>query len=112
MKSDRKRTGLYLLAGVCLFISLSLRAQSLQPTNWSTFVNSTANLSIRDTFYLQTFQEQSMDNWEYTVSGQKTIEDITDWDVASFNAHGTKALKLQKGSAVSFNSFNLNVSSI
>lgn len=107
MKSDRKRTGLYLFAGVCFFISLSLRAQSLQPTNWSTLVNSTANLSIRDTFYLQTFQGQSIDTWNYTVSGQKSVEDITDWDAASFNAHGTKALKLQKGSAVSFNSFNL-----
>ena len=101
MKSDRKRTGLYLLAGVCFFISLSLRAQSLQPTNWSTFVNSTANLSIRDTFYLQTFQEQSMDNWKYSVTGTASIEDITDLD-AALGTHGPKALKVRENTEVKF----------
>ena len=101
MKSDRKRTGLYLFVGVCLFISLSLRAQSLQPTNWSTFVNSTANLSIRDTFYLQTFQEQSMDNWEYSVTGTASIEDITKLD-AALGTHGPKALKVSENTEVKF----------
>lgn len=101
MKSDRKRTGLYLFAGVCLFISLSLRAQSLQPTNWSTFVNSTANLSIQDTFYLQTFQEQSMDNWEYSVTGTASIEDITKLD-AALGTHGPKALKVRENTEVKF----------
>ena len=101
MKSDRKRIGLYLFVGVCFFISLSLRAQSLQPTNWSTFVNSTANLSIRDTFYLQTFQEQSMDNWEYSVTGTASIEDITKLD-AALGTHGPKALKVSENTEVKF----------
>lgn len=106
MKSDRKRTGLYLLAGVCFFISLSLRAQSLQPTNWSTFVNSTANLSIRDTFYLQTFQEQSMDNWEYSVTGTASIEDITKLD-AALGTHGPKALKVSENTEVKFEHYEI-----
>ena len=106
MKSDRKRTGLYLFAGVCLFISLSLRAQSLQPTNWSTFVNSTANLSIQDTFYLQTFQEQSMDNWEYSVTGTASIEDITKLD-AALGTHSPKVLKVSAKTEVKFEHYEI-----
>lgn len=105
MKSNKKRTGLYLLVGTLVSISLSLRAQSLQPTNWSTFVNSTANLSIRDTFYLQTFQEQSMDNWEYSVIGTTSIEDITDLD-AALGTHGPKALKVSENTEVKFEHYD------
>ena len=64
-------------------------------------MNSTANLSIRDTFYLQTFQEQSMDNWEYSVTGTASIEDITKLD-AALGTHGPKALKVSENTEVKF----------
>ena len=108
MKANVKCYLAYICTSVLLATPLSIQAQSTHLDSWSSLVQSkTSNPIVIDTFMLQTFQGRSIDNWNYTVSGQKTIEDITDLDVASFNAHGTKALKLQKGSAVSFKSFNL-----
>ena len=106
MKANSKRTGLYLFVGALFLITFSLHAQSLQPEAWSSFVQRTDNHSVMDTFRLQTFQTNATDTWSYTFSGQTSIVDITELD-ASLQAHGTKALKLQKGSTVSFNSFNL-----
>ena len=108
MKANVKCYLAYICTSVLLATPLAIQAQSTHLDSWSSLVQSkTSNPIVIDTFMLQTFQGRSIDNWNYTVSGQKTIEDITDLDVASFNAHGTKALKLQKGSTVSFNSFNL-----
>ena len=108
MKANVKCYLAYICTSVLLATPLAIQAQSTHLDSWSSLVQSkTSNPIVIDTFMLQTFQGRSIDNWNYTVSGQKTVEDITDLDVASLNAHGTKALKLQKGSAVSFKSFNL-----
>ena len=107
MKANVKCYLAYICTSVLLATPLAIQAQSTHLDSWSSLVQSkTSNPIVIDTFMLQTFQEQSMDNWKYSVTGTASIEDITELD-ASLKEHGTKALKLQKGSAVRFNSFNL-----
>lgn len=107
MKANVKCYLAYICTSVLLATPSAIQAQSTHLDSWSSLVQSkTSNPIVIDTFMLQTFQGQSIDTWSYTVSGQTAIEDITELD-ASLKEHGTKALKLQKGAAVRFNSFNL-----
>ena len=107
MKANVKCYLAYICTSVLLATPSAIQAQSTHLDSWSSLVQSkTSNPIVIDTFMLQTFQGRSIDTWSYTVSGQTAIEDITKLD-ASLKEHGTKALKLQKGSAVRFNSFNL-----
>lgn len=107
MKTNIKNFLAYLFASITFATPLSLQAQVSQPNAWNLFVQSTDNHSVMDTFRLQTFQNNATDTWSYTVSGQTSIEDITELN-ASLKEHGTKALKLQKGSNVDF-SYSLDL---
>ena len=81
MKANVKCYLAYICTSVLLATPLSVQAQSTHLDSWSSLVQSkTSNPIVIDTFMLQTFQGRSIDNWNYTVSGQKTVEDITDWD--------------------------------
>ena len=81
-----------------LFITIhhSLYAQTPNPSTWESFVNSTNNTLICDTFRLQTFGKSTTDNWTFTLNGHSSI------------AQDKNTLKIPVGSSVTFQPFSLS----
>ena len=50
---------------VFLFVQQFIQSQVSNPSTWESFVQSNANISIRDTFRMQTFEGLASDNWDY-----------------------------------------------
>lgn len=72
----KKRTySFLLLVHLLYFISFATTsAQETDPSGWNSFVNSNRNITIRDTFKLNTFSDTpSIYNLEYTVAGNTRI---------------------------------------
>ncbi len=69
-------------------------------------MRSDANLSIRDTFRVQTFAGLPCDNWNYTTTGDISIEDISDTEIPDDHVqgggHGTHALRMPLDTRVAF----------
>ena len=60
-----------------LFVQQFIQSQVSNPSTWESFVQSNANISIRDTFRMQTFEGLASDNWDYAITGEALIEDIS-----------------------------------
>ena len=107
MKSNFRCYLAYLFAGIFVSTSFFVQAQTVQPNSWSSFVQSKiTNPLVIDTFLLQTFQGKSTDNWNYTVEGSASIEDITNLD-KNVGAHGDKALKIRSNTEVKFDHYDV-----
>ena len=107
MKSNFRCYLAYLFAGIFVSTSFFVQAQAVQPNSWSSFVQSKiTNPLVIDTFLLQTFQGKSTDNWNYTVEGSASIEDITNLD-KNVGAHGDKALKIRSNTEVKFDHYDI-----
>ena len=77
---------------VFLFVQQFIQSQVSNPSTWESFVQSNANISIRDTFRMQTFEGLASDNWDYAITGEALIEDISGVkDIP--NSHGNYGLR-------------------
>lgn len=77
-----------------LFVQQFIQSQVSNPSTWESFVQSNANISIRDTFRMQTFEGLASDNWDYAITGEALIEDISGVkDIP--NSHGTTGYECQ-----------------
>ena len=96
-------------AAVCtafLFVQQFIQSQVSNPSTWESFVQSNANISIRDTFRMQTFEGLASDNWDYAITGEALIEDISGVkDIP--NSHGNYGLRMPMNTQVAFEHFTL-----
>ncbi|MBD9166074.1 MAG: T9SS C-terminal target domain-containing protein [Parabacteroides johnsonii] len=78
--------------------SYQLHAQVSNPSSWESFVNSSSNTLVSDTFRLQTFGDSEWDNWEYAVTPNATI--------VKNSKDNTMTVKLPVGDSLFFKSFS------
>lgn len=78
--------------------SYQLHAQVSNPSSWESFVNSSNNTLVSDTFRLQTFGDSEWDNWEYAVTPNATI--------VKNSKDNTMTVKLPVGDSLFFKSFS------
>lgn len=78
--------------------SYQLHAQVSNPSLWESFVNSSNNTLVSDTFRLQTFGDSEWDNWEYAVTPNATI--------VKNSKDNTMTVKLPVGDSLFFKSFS------
>lgn len=91
---------------VSLCVQQSIQSQVSTPSTWESFVRSSENISIRDTFRMQTFEGLASDNWDYTLTGDAFIENISGVkDIP--NSHGNYGLRMPMGTQVAFEHFSL-----
>ena len=91
---------------VFLFVQQFIQSQVSNPSTWESFVQSNANISIRDTFRMQTFEGLASDNWDYAITGEALIEDISGVkDIP--NSHGNYGLRMPMNTQVAFEHFTL-----
>ena len=89
-----------------LFVQQFIQSQVSNPSTWEGFVQSNANISIRDTFRMQTFEGLASDNWDYAITGEALIEDISSVkDIP--NGHGNYGLRMPMNTQVAFEHFTL-----
>lgn len=89
-----------------LFVQQFIQSQVSNPSTWESFVQSNANISIRDTFRMQTFEGLASDNWDYAITGEALIEDISGVkDIP--NSHGNYGLRMPMNTQVAFEHFTL-----
>ena len=89
-----------------LFEQQFIQSQVSNPSTWESFVQSNANISIRDTFRMQTFEGLASDNWDYAITGEALIEDISGVkDIP--NSHGNYGLRMPMNTQVAFEHFTL-----
>lgn len=80
--------------------SYQLHAQVSNPSSWESFVNSSNNTLVSDTFRLQTFGDSEWDNWEYTTSGTTQIQDVSSVNIDKLG--GKMGLQMSLGSRIDF----------
>ena len=86
---------------VFLFVQQFIQSQVSNPSTWESFVQSNANISIRDTFRMQTFEGLASDNWDYAITGEALIEDISGVkDIP--NSHGNYGLRMPMNTQAAF----------
>ncbi len=85
------------------FVSV-LQAQDLPSTDWKTFVNHPDNVVLTDTFKLQTFGDDQLDNWSYTTTGNFQIREFPSEE--SNPLGGNRGACLSMNSSLSFSAFN------
>lgn len=89
-----------------LFVQQFIQSQVSNPSTWESFVQSNANISIRDTFRIQTFTGLPYDNWNNTTIGDVSIEDISETDIPDDpkqgRGHGTHGLRMPMNTQVAF----------
>lgn len=94
-----------------LFVQQSIRSQVSNPSTWESFVQSNSNISIRDTFRMQTFTGLPYDNWNYTTIGDVSIEDISETNIPDDpeqgREHGSHGLRMPMNTQVAFEHFTL-----
>ena len=91
---------------VFLFVQQFIQSQVSNPSTWESFVQSNANISIRDTFRMQTFEGLASDNWDYAITGEALIEDISGVkDIP--NSHGNYGLRMPMNTQAAFEHFTL-----
>lgn len=87
----------------------SLMAQVDNPGKWGEFVNSSSNISLRDTFVMQTFKDSPIDNWNFKhLNGSLNYFDTKDSGIE--NASGGRTLKLVPGDKIQFDDFDIDLS--
>ena len=89
-----------------LFVQQFIQSQVSNPSTWESFVQSNANISIRDTFRMQTFEGLASDNWDYAITGEALIEDISGVKDMP-NSHGNYGLRMPMNTQVAFEHFTL-----
>lgn len=77
-------------------------AQIPAPDGWASFVKSSANPTIRDTFRLQTFSGLPTDTWAYATEGPVSLFNAADAGIA--NQAGPYSLKMEPGGTLRFDS--------
>lgn len=96
-----------------LGVQQPIHAQVSNPSTWESFVRSGSNPLVRDTFRMQTFSGSVSDNWEYSLTGEASIEDISgvkeipNDEKQPDRGHGAYALRMPMGSQASFEHFPL-----
>lgn len=88
-----------------LWVQQITRSQVSDPSTWDSFTQSEANRSVRDTFRMQTFEGLPSDNWNYTTTGEVSIEDLSTTNIP--NAKGDYGLRMPMGSQAAFEHFPL-----
>lgn len=88
-----------------LWVQQITRSQVSDPSTWDSFTQSEANRSVRDTFRMQTFEGLPSDNWNYTTTGEVSIEDLSTINIP--NAKGDYGLRMPMGSQAAFEHFPL-----
>ena len=84
-------------------------AQVDNPGNWGEFVNSSSNISLRDTFVMQTFKNSPIDNWNFKhLNGSLNYLDTKDSGIE--NASGGRTLKLVPSDKIQFDDFDIDLS--
>lgn len=73
------------------------------PAQWNTFVRSSANPLLRDTFRMQSFEGTASDNWPYTLTGGAGVFDAS--REGSKQQRGRRSLQIPAGGEVNFGSF-------
>ncbi|WP_455635833.1 T9SS type A sorting domain-containing protein [Parabacteroides sp.] len=96
---------------VLLFLQQTIQSQVSNPSTWESFVRSNANISVRDTFRMQTFTGLPYDNWNYTTIGDVYIEDISETNIPDDpeqgRGHGSHGLRMPMNTQVAFEHFTL-----
>lgn len=93
-------------AAAFLFVQQSVLSQVSNPSTWDSFVRSNENTSVRDTFRMQTFEGLASDNWNYTITGEAPVEDISSVkDIPG--SHGNYGLRMPMNTQVAFEHFAL-----
>lgn len=107
----RKKIGyLSRCVAVCsafFFVQQPIRSQVSNPSTWESFVQSGSNISIRDTFRMQTFEGLATDNWTYETTGEASIADLSEVTEIP-GKHGRYGLRMSLGSRVAFEHFSLS----
>ena len=70
------------------------------PAQWKTFVRSSANPLLRDTFRMQSFEGTASDNWPYTLTGGAEVFDAS--GEGSIWQRGQRSLKIPAGGQADF----------
>ena len=81
----------------------SLQAQVSDPSSWESFVNSSDNTLVSDTFRLQTFGDSEWDNWGYSAKGGTQILDVSSVNIDKLG--GKMGLRMPLGSSVRFEQY-------
>ena len=90
----------FLSAHPCIYSQVS------NPSKWAAFVQGEENVSVRDTFRLQTFAGNSADNWKYSASEDVSIQDLT--QIGIFGKHDKQGLQIPLNSKVVFERYRLD----
>lgn len=95
-----------------LFVQQFIHSQVSNPSTWESFVQSNSNISIRDTFRMQTFEGLPTDNWSYSTTGEVSIEDVSKVEIPDDpkqpgRGHGIHGLRMPKNSQAAFEHFSL-----
>lgn len=97
------------LCAMLFLSSSSLMAQIDNPDKWGEFVNSGSNVSLKDTFVMQTFKDSPIDNWNFKyLNGSLNYFDTKDSGIE--NASGGRTLKLVPGDKIQFDDFDIDLS--
>lgn len=70
------------------------------PAQWESFIHSSANLSLRDTFKIQDFEGNSRNNWSYAIMGKAAVFNADSEGLGGQT--GAYSLKMPPGSGISF----------
>lgn len=84
--------------------TLPVHAQITDASQWNSFINSSANPFVSDTFRLQTFGDSTDDNWAYMLTGKTDIRDISSINIDDLG--GSHALNLGFDSRISLEPFS------
>lgn len=94
-----------------LLVQQFIHSQVSNPSTWESFVQSNSNISIRDTFRMQTFEGLPTDNWDYSTIGGISIEEISEInipdDLEQGRGHGSHGLRMPMNTQVAFEHFSL-----
>ncbi|WP_297905807.1 T9SS C-terminal target domain-containing protein [uncultured Parabacteroides sp.] len=89
-----------------LFVQQIIQPQVSNPSTWASFVQSSSNISVRDTFRMQTFMGLTSDCWGYTITGEASIKDISNVKEIP-DSHGRYGLRMPTNTQVAFEHFTL-----
>ncbi len=89
-------------SGFSFFLSFVADAQTanLDPSRWESLVESEQNVSILDTFLMQTFGDSPDNNWGYTLVRNAELFNAQEFGIK--NASGGQCLRLKAGAEVRF----------
>ncbi len=102
-----KKLGLPLFCCLAIYLAVIVspfhviaQQADLNLSGWQSFVDSSINPKVRDTFFIQTFNGTPEDNWEYTIIQQAELFDAKAFGIP--DASEGKSLKLNPGAVIVF----------